>query len=1152
MQDDSIDEDEETITLTGSATGYAAGSLSIALEDDDTAGIVVSAASLNVNEGATGQFQVKLNSEPLNNVTVSITETSDESEAMSVSDTSLTFTSSNWNTYRTVTVTGVVDAGDFKDADGTITVSAASSDEKYNTTSLNRTVDVDVTNIHEAQITLTSSEASVSEASGSRTATITATVPATAEPGSDLTIALAHSGTAGHGNTADYTVGTLTIAANQRSGTATLTVRDDRVDEGSSETITLTGSATGYTESAALSIPLNDDDTAGVVVSPTSLDITEGDDGTYRVKLNSRPTHSVTVGFSVSGSSTVTVPTSSLTFTTSNWNANKTVTVRTAEDNSDYDDESATITNSATSSDPKYNTNSLDRTVDVDVDDNDSPLLTLSCPSSVSEPSGSGTITVSRPSGYTPNASTTVTLTASGVAIKGTDYTVASSLTIGANQMTSGGESLSVTDDRIDEGSSESITLTASATGYGSDTCTITLNDNDTAGLVVSTSSLSLTEGNDGTYQVKLDSEPTHDVTVSFWMSLDSSSTVSVSTGSLTFTGGNNGTWNTYQTVTVETAEDNSDYNDERATINNFPASSDTKYNSSLVEDVRVSVADDDTPPLTLSCPSSVSEPSGSGTIRVSRPSGYRPSGSTGVSLRASGSATKGTDYRLGSMSLSIPGGQGSDSTTLTVIDDRIDENAKSIRLTASATGYVSGSCSITLNDDDTAGLTLSPASLTITENMSGEYSVNLNSEPTSGVTVSTSTDNADAERSPESRQFTASNWSQAQGIEVSIADDEDYDDETANITNSPSSSDAKYNTTSLNKTVVVNIIDDDLPPLTLSCPSSVSEPSGTGTISVSVPSANAPGSDATVTLSRVSASSTASTSDYTVGALKIEKNKTSGSATLSVTDDKIDEGASESLTLQASASGYGSDTCTITLNDNDTRGVTIDPTSLTVDEGGTATYSVELKTQPVGGSVTVSHSESSTKISVSPASLTFTSDNWSSSQSFTVSGEEDSGHANESATITHSASGGDYGSVTVPDVSVTVDDDEVGPPGINSIRPPLQPPDTEVTIDGSNFGSSEGSVSFGSDSVTDISSWSNTSIVCFIPAFASSGTVSVTVTTSGNQTSSGYSYTITGQSPFRGECGDGEDCPGEEEPKKGGSGGGGSEESEDPPGDGG
>ena len=75
--------------------------------------------------------------------------------------------------------------------------------------------------------------------------------------------------------------------------------------------------------------------------------------------------------------------------------------------------------------------------------------------------------------------------------------------------------------------------------------------------------------------------------------------------------------------------------------------------------------------------------------------------------------------------------------------------------------------------------------------------------------------------------------------------------------------------------------------------------------------------------------------------------------------------------------------------------------------------------------------------------------------------------------------------------------------------------------------------MSFGSNSVTDISSWSNTSIRCFIPAFATAGNVSVTVTTSDNRTSSGYSYTITGQSPFRGECGDGEDCSEEEDPKK-------------------
>ena len=37
----------------------------------------------------------------------------------------------------------------------------------------------------------------------------------------------------------------------------------------------------------------------------------------------------------------------------------------------------------------------------------------------------------------------------------------------------------------------------------------------------------------------------------------------------------------------------------------------------------------------------------------------------------------------------------------------------------------------------------------------------------------------------------------------------------------------------------------------------------------------------------------------------------------------------------------------TVTVTDNDTRGVTVTPTSLTVDEGDTNTYTVVLDTQP-------------------------------------------------------------------------------------------------------------------------------------------------------------------------------------------------------------
>ena len=192
----------------------------------------------------------------------------------------------------------------------------------------------------------------------------------------------------------------------------------------------MTGSATGYAAGAALSIPLNDDDTAGLVVSPTSLTIDEGKSKNYTVKLNSQPAAGVTVSVTET-SSDISVSDTSLTFTTSNWGNTQTVTVTAAVDNSDYSNESATITNSATSSDSKYNTTSLNRTVGVDVEDDDTPPLSLSCPSSVSEPSGTGTIRVSRPSGYRPSGSTRVTLTASGSAAKGTDYTLDdSSLTI--------------------------------------------------------------------------------------------------------------------------------------------------------------------------------------------------------------------------------------------------------------------------------------------------------------------------------------------------------------------------------------------------------------------------------------------------------------------------------------------------------------------------------------------------------------------------------------------------------------------------------------------------------------------------------------------------------------------------------------------------
>ena len=121
----------------------------------------------------------------------------------------------------------------------------------------------------------------------------------------------------------------------------------------------------------------------------------------------------------------------------------------------------------------------------------------------------------------------------------------------------------------------------------------------------------------------------------------------------------------------------------------------------------------------------------------------------------------------------------------------------------------------------------------------------------------------------------------------------------------------------------------------------------------------------------------------------------------------------------------------TVRITDDDTRGVTVTPTVLTVDEGLSDSYDVVLTSQPTGDVTVAITAPANTDITVSTAGstaeLTFTTSNWSSLQTVTVSAAADDMDAeDDTGTITHAVSGGDYGSVRAGSVSVTVDDDEV------------------------------------------------------------------------------------------------------------------------------
>ena len=118
----------------------------------------------------------------------------------------------------------------------------------------------------------------------------------------------------------------------------------------------------------------------------------------------------------------------------------------------------------------------------------------------------------------------------------------------------------------------------------------------------------------------------------------------------------------------------------------------------------------------------------------------------------------------------------------------------------------------------------------------------------------------------------------------------------------------------------------------------------------------------------------------------------------------------------------------TITVNEAvvapvETPGVTITPTTLTVTEGSSKTYTVVLDTEP-SDNVTVTVAGAAGDVTVTGSPLTFTDQNYATAQTVTVNAAEDNdGDTDAMVTLTHSASGGGYNGVSIDGVRVTVTD---------------------------------------------------------------------------------------------------------------------------------
>ena len=156
-----------------------------------------------------------------------------------------------------------------------------------------------------------------------------------------------------------------------------------------------------------------------------------------------------------------------------------------------------------------------------------------------------------------------------------------------------------------------------------------------------------------------------------------------------------------------------------------------------------------------------------------------------------------------GNQIVRLDAGERTARLTIATIDDFVDEEEDDITATLlPRSGYrissSDGSATVTVTDDDTAGVTVSKASLSLTEGHSQDasdtYTLVLDTQPAGNVVIGlTRTGDANVTVDQTTLTFTPNNWDQEQTVTVNAQEDDDTADDSAVITHAATSSDLHY-----------------------------------------------------------------------------------------------------------------------------------------------------------------------------------------------------------------------------------------------------------------------------------------------------------------------------------------------------------------------
>ena len=530
---DEIDDDGERVELTFGTLpeGVTAGEITkttIAITDDDTRGVRVSAPALAVPEGGSASYTVVLTSAPTEAVTVTVGGASGD---VSVEPSTLTFTPakwdrvkvwftpSNWDTAQTVTVSAAEDDDTLTDDAVTLTHTVSGGD--YGTVTAD---DVTVTVVEDDVSPVEVSFVQSTYVTGEDTR-VQVGVELSADPGRRVVVPVTATGRNG-ADESDFKFRSpgAVFEAGETSTTTRVDIGWDEIDDdGESVELTFGTLPEGVTagEITTTTIAITDDDTRGVRVSAPALAVPEGGSASYTVVLTSAPT-AITVGGASGGATTAPAVTAD------------DVTVTVVEDDVSPVEVSFVQSTYVTGEDTR---------VQVGVELSADPGRRVVVPVTATGRNGAD--------------ESDFKFRSPGAVFEAGETSTTTRVDIGWDEIDDDGESVELTFGTLPEG----------VTAGEITTTTIAITDDDTRGVRVSAPALAVPEGGSASYTVVLTSAPTETVTVTVG---GASGDVSVEPSTLTFTPSvphtpSDSDWDTVRTVTVSAAEDDDALTDSAA-----------------------------------------------------------------------------------------------------------------------------------------------------------------------------------------------------------------------------------------------------------------------------------------------------------------------------------------------------------------------------------------------------------------------------------------------------------------------------------------------------------------------------------------------------------------------------------------------------------